>query len=78
MYRYTTITFPGLGLEMNPPREFQLGPMTIHIYGVIIALGLLIAAVYAMKRSRQFGLNEDLILDGVLWVTPCAIICARA
>ena len=31
-----------------------------------------------MRRSRQFGLTEDHILDGVLWVTPFAIICARA
>ncbi len=78
MYRYTTISFPGLGLEMNPPRILELGPLTIHFYGLIIATGLILAAIYGMKRSKEFGLNEDLILDGVLWVTPFAILCARA
>ena len=78
MYRYTTITFPGLGLEMDPIREFSVGPLTIHLYGLIIAIGLITAAHYAMHRSRQFGLTEDHILDGILWVTPFAILCARA
>ncbi len=78
MYHYTTISFPGLGLELNPPRILELGPLTIHFYGLIIATGLILAAIYGMKRSKQFGLNEDQILDGVLWVTPFAILCARA
>ncbi len=75
---YTTITFPFLGLEMNPPRTIDLGPLSIHFYGLIIALGLMAAVIYACRRSREFGLKEDDILDGVLWVTPFAIVCARA
>ena len=75
--KYTTISFPGLGLEMNPPSYFSIGPLTIHFYGVIIALGLVLAVVYGMRRSKQFGLTEDHILDGVLWIVPFAILCAR-
>ena len=76
---YSVISFPFLGgLEMNPPRVFHLGPLTIHLYGMVIALGLIAAVVYACKRSKQFGLKEDDILDGVLWITPFAILCARA
>ncbi len=78
MYRYTTISFPSLGLEFDPIRELTIGPLNIHLYGLIIACGLVLAAVYAMRRSAQFGLTEDHILDGVLWVTPFAILCARA
>jgi phosphatidylglycerol:prolipoprotein diacylglycerol transferase len=33
--------------------------------------------LYACRRSKQFGLKEDDIIDGVLWVTPFAILCAR-
>ena len=33
---YSSISFPFLGLEMNPPRYFQLGPLTIHLYGLCI------------------------------------------
>lgn len=75
---YSTISFPGLGLEMNPPRTLTLGPVTIHYYGLIIACGLLLAVFYACRRCKQFGIKEDDLTDGVLWVTPFAIICARA
>ena len=77
MYRYTTISFPGLGLEFDPIREIAIGPLNVHLYGLIIGIGMILAAVYSMKRSEQFGLNEDLVLDGFLWIAPFAIICAR-
>lgn len=74
---YSVISFPFLGLEVNPPRVLTLGPLTIHMYGLIIAVGLILAAMYSTRRSKEFGLTEDDILDGVLWITPFAIICAR-
>ena len=72
------ISFPGLGIEINPPRGFQIGSMSIYFYGVIIAFGLLLAVLYGLKRSSQFGLKEDDILDGVLGIVPLSIIFARA
>ena len=77
MYLYTNISFPSLGIDINPIREFPLGPLSIHMYGAIIAFGLILAVVYGMRRSKQFGLTEDHVLDGVLWVTPFAFVCAR-
>ena len=74
---YTEISFPTFGIAIDPPRSVTLGPLNIHFYGVIIALGLMLAVVYACRRSSRFGLKEDDILDGVLWVTPFAIACAR-
>ena len=75
---YSSISFPALGIEVNPGRSLELGPMTVYFYGLIIAVGLMLAVYYCCKRSKQFGLKEDDILDGVLWVTPFAICCARA
>ena len=74
---YSVISFPSLGLELDPARSFSIGPLTIHYYGIIIAVGLLLAVLYGCRRSKTFGLKEDTILDGVLWVTPFAILCAR-
>ena len=71
------IDFAGLGLKINPPASFTIGPLTIHLYGVILALGLVLAVVYAQRRKAEFGLSEDDLLDGVLWLAPFAIICAR-
>lgn len=74
---YSFISFPFLGIEVNPPRVLELGPLTIHFYGAIIAAGLLLGMLYSCKRGKEFGLKEDDILDGFLWITPFAIVCAR-
>lgn len=74
---YSTISFPGLGLSVNPPRSLELGSLSIQYYGLVIAIGLVLAVVYAMKRRKQFGLREDDILDGVLWIVPFSVLCAR-
>ena len=72
------ISFPGLGFEINPPQGFTLfGKLHIQFYGLIIAIGLILAVVYGLRRSKRFGLKQDDILDGVLWIVPVAIICAR-
>lgn len=72
------ISFPGLGITLNPPAGFAIGSVEIRLYGVVISLGLMLAVVYACRRAKSFGLTEDHILDGVLWVTPFAVLCARA
>ena len=74
---YTTISFPGLGIEVDPLRALLLGPLSINLYGVIIACGLLLAVVYACRRSQQFGLKNDDLIDGVLFIVPFAVLCAR-
>ena len=78
MYKYSEITFPSFGIALDPARAFSIGPLSVHMYGLIIACGLVAAVLYACRRSKQFGLKEDDIIDGVLYVTPFAIVCARA
>ncbi len=75
--KYSVISFPNLGLELNPPRGFSIGSLSIRFYGLLIALGLILAVVYAIKRRKQFGFTEDSIMDGVLWIVPVSVICAR-
>lgn len=73
------ITFPELGISVDPSRiAFSIGSKPIYWYGIIIAVGFLLAVLYCLKRSSTFGLTQDDLLDGVLWVTPVAIICTRA
>ena len=71
------IEFPGLGLTLNPPAGFSIGSFEVRFYGLIIAMGLILAVCYALRRKEQFGLSEDDLLDGVLWIAPFAIACAR-
>ena len=74
---YSAISFPFLGLEIDPPRGFSIGPVDVRFYGLIIAIGLMLAVWYGCKRSKEFGLKADDLLDGVLWVAPFAFLCAR-
>ena len=74
---YTVISFPSLGIEWDPGKYFSLGPLTFHYYGILIAFGLVLAVLYAWKRTKEFGINADDLTDGVLWVVPFAVICAR-
>ena len=74
---FSTITFPSLGIEVDPPRFFEIGPLTVYYYGLIIGIGLLLAVWYCCKRSQEFGLTEDHVLDGLILVLPISVICAR-
>ena len=76
--REAIITFPALGLELNPPAGFDLFGRTIYLYGVMAALGFILGMAYCTKRSNKFGLVEDNIYDAILWVLPLAIVGARA
>jgi len=73
------ITFPlfGEGFVLDIPRFFTVFGFRVHIYGVMLGLGLLVAALYALKRAPQFGLTQDNILDYLLFVIPGAVIFSR-
>ena len=71
------IEFPGLGLNFDPAAGIRIGNFSLHFYGLIIAVGLILAVLYGWKRSKEFGIKGDDITDGVLWIVPFAIICAR-
>ena len=71
------ISFPYLGIDWDPISLLNIGPLSIRLYGLLIGLGLILAVVYAWKRCRQFGIRQEDITDGVLYIVPFAIICAR-
>ena len=72
------ISFPGLGIEVNPSDGFFIGNFEIKWYAVVIAFGLLVAVLYAMRRCKEFGLTADDIYNIVFVGLPSAIVGARA
>lgn len=74
---YTEISFPALGITLNPSTGFSVFGVEIRWYGVIIACGLLLAVVYAMRRCKRFGFTQDDLIDGLLVTLPIAVIGAR-
>ena len=70
------ISFPGLGgLEFTLSRAAFGTP--VYWYGAIIALGFLLAAVYALKSCRKFGIGQDDMCDVLIVSLPLSIIGAR-
>lgn len=53
------------------------GGYTIYWYGVIIALGFMLALIYGMKRADDFEIDRDRMLDVILVGMIGAIFCAR-
>ncbi len=70
------ISFPGLGIDLGFISPYVFGT-PIRWYGVLIAAGFLLAALYALRRVNEFDLSEDNFLDALLIATPVAILCAR-
>ena len=72
----------GLHLTINPIAfTLPIGKngWDVYWYGIIIALGFLLAVVYALiYNEKRFGINTDKMLDVVLVTVPVAILCARA
>lgn len=57
---------------------FNETSIDVYWYGFLIALGMLLAVVYASRRMRKFGLDTDRAIDVVLAGLVGAIIGARA
>ena len=59
------------------PIAFQLGPITIHWYGVMIALAFLAGLWTATRRARREKISAEKIADVTLWLMVGGIIGAR-
>ena len=42
---------------------FSIGPLTIHGYGLMIGIGVLLCIVMGMRRAKKNGLSEDAVID---------------
>ena len=76
--RDSVISFPMLGgLELNPPASFTLFGFSIYFYGVLIALGFLLAMLFCARRAPRYGIKADDFFDLMLFLIPLVIIGAR-
>ena len=72
-----TVSFPGLGLSFHFNNSISIGPFTITYYGIIIAVGMILAMVYAYKNFRKVGVDPDKATDAILGGIIGGIIGAR-
>ncbi len=72
------ISFPMFGnLTINPGTELPIPGLHIHWYGLIIAIGFLLAVIYAYRRAPKFGLSGDELIDVLLLAVPLGVVGAR-
>ena len=73
-----TVFFPGLGLEFELNRvAFSVFGHNIYWYGVIIALGFLLAVIFGLWKAPRLSMDPDVITDAIFVVMPSAIVGAR-
>ncbi len=72
------VQFPKLGLDFTVNRTaFTIGNFSIEWYGILIAVGVLLAFLYAMRSCKKFRVDQDRLIDAVLVGIIGGIIGAR-
>ncbi len=76
------IEFPKFGWRLpldDTLVQFRIGGMdfTIKWYGLLIAIGFILAVIYGLYRAKDFGINPDRMIDIALITTPIAFVGAR-
>jgi prolipoprotein diacylglyceryl transferase len=56
---------------------FHLGPLFIHVYGLMYVVGITLAVIITRRRWRAVGGNPDLVGDVAIWAVPIGLIGAR-
>ncbi len=76
------IEFPALGWKLplsDTLVRFDLfgNTFTIKWYGVLIAIGFLLAVMYGLKRAKEFDIDPDRMIDVALVATLMGFVGAR-
>ena len=60
------------------PRLFELGPLTLYTYGVLLAAAYLVGLKLAMVRAKAQGLDANRVLDLGIYIIIAALVGAKA
>jgi len=59
------------------PRLFELGPITLYTYGVLLAAAYLVGLKLAMVRAKARGLDANRVLDLGIYIIVSALVGAK-
>jgi phosphatidylglycerol:prolipoprotein diacylglycerol transferase len=59
------------------PRLFELGPITVYTYGVLLAAAYLLGLKFAMVRASERGLDANRVLDLGIYIIISALVGAK-
>ncbi|MDU0461317.1 MULTISPECIES: prolipoprotein diacylglyceryl transferase [Staphylococcus cohnii species complex] len=64
-------------LNYIDPIAFELGPISVHWYGIIIAAGILLGYFIAQESVKRIGFDKDILIDIIFWSAIFGFIAAR-
>ena len=59
------------------PTLFSFGPIKVHVYGALIALGIFLAMLYLSRQAKRQGFDYQKILDITVYLVLSGILGAR-
>jgi len=59
------------------PILFQLGPLTLYTYGVLVATGVLLGLWYARRQAPRAGLDRERVWNLGIYMVLAALILAK-
>ncbi|HWW67398.1 MAG TPA: prolipoprotein diacylglyceryl transferase [Solirubrobacterales bacterium] len=65
-----SIPSPGAG-------GFHLGPLEVHVYGLMYVVALVLAVLITVRRWEALGGSRELVYDVALWGFPAGLIGGR-
>ena len=72
------IAFPNLGIYLrNVPKTIMIGNFGIALYGIVIAIGMMLGLVLAARIAKKSGLDPDVIWDLAAPLIIFSILGAR-
>ena len=59
------------------PVAFNIFGIPIRWYGILISLAFLVGTILALREAKRHGLDEEVLIDLLLFAAPAALIGAR-
>lgn len=56
---------------------FQIGPVTIQVWGLFVASGIIAGTLLMTRFAKKYVLSEEVMLDGTIWMLISAFFFAR-
>ncbi|WP_202079206.1 prolipoprotein diacylglyceryl transferase [Caldalkalibacillus salinus] len=64
-------------IEPLSPIALELGPLTVHWYGLILGFAVFVALTLSIREGKKHGIVPDTFLDLVLYGVPAGILGGR-
>jgi len=69
---------PLLASIPSPSRNvIEIGPLTIHFYGIMIAIGVIVAVMVARRRYERYGGSGEMVERVSIWTVIIGFLGAR-